>query len=48
MFSVNVVTSQCPGYSAEKKKESLDAYEFSNGSEWQRLILEKGSSRPKV
>ena len=40
MFSVNVVTSQCPGYSAEMKKESLDAYEFPNGSEWQRLIRE--------
>jgi len=29
-----------PGYSAEMKKESLDAYEFPNGSEWQKLINE--------
>jgi len=27
-----------PGYSAEMKKESLDAFEFPNGSEWQKLI----------
>ena len=30
--------SQSAGYSAEMKKESLDAYEFPNGSEWQKLI----------
>ncbi|KAK2553721.1 Mitochondrial enolase superfamily member 1 [Acropora cervicornis] len=27
-----------PGYSAEMKKESLDAYEYPTGSEWQKLI----------
>ena len=32
--------SQSPGYSAEMKKESLDGYEFPNGSEWQKLINE--------
>jgi len=32
--------SQAPGYSAEMKKESLDAFEFPNGSEWQKLIKE--------
>lgn len=26
-----------PGYSAEMKEESLDAYEFPNGSEWKKL-----------
>lgn len=30
--------SQDPGYSAEMRKESLDAYEFPGGSEWQKLI----------
>ena len=30
--------TQAPGYSAEMKKESLDAFEFPNGSEWQKLI----------
>ena len=29
---------QTPGYSAEMKNESLDAFEFPNGSEWQKLI----------
>ena len=32
--------SQSPGYSAEMKRESLAAYEFPNGSEWQKLINE--------
>lgn len=27
-----------PGYSAEMKKESLDAYEYPNGSEWKKLV----------
>ncbi|PFX24125.1 Mitochondrial enolase superfamily member 1 [Stylophora pistillata] len=27
-----------PGYSAEMKEESLDAYEFPNGSEWKKLM----------
>lgn len=31
-------SSQDPGYSAEMRKESLDAYEFPSGSEWQKLI----------
>ena len=30
--------SQSPGYSAEMKKESLDAYEYPNGSEWKKLV----------
>lgn len=30
--------SQSPGYSAEMRKESLEAYEFPGGSEWQNLI----------
>ena len=34
----NSLFSQAPGYSAEMKKESLDAFEFPNGSEWQKLI----------
>lgn len=29
---------QSPGYSAEMKTESLDAFEFPSGSEWQKLI----------
>ena len=31
-------SSQSPGYSAEMKTESLDAFEFPSGSEWQKLI----------
>ena len=31
-------SSQSPGYSAEMRKESLDAYEFPSGLEWQKLI----------
>ncbi|XP_068747993.1 mitochondrial enolase superfamily member 1-like isoform X4 [Montipora capricornis] len=27
-----------PGYSAEMKKKSLDAYEYPNGSEWKKLV----------
>lgn len=34
------IFSQAPGYSAEMKKESLDAFEFPNGLEWQKLIKE--------
>lgn len=31
-------SSQNPGYNAEMKTESLDAFEFPSGSEWQKLI----------
>lgn len=31
---------QKPGYSAEMKAESLDAYEYPNGSEWKKLFAE--------
>ena len=31
-------SSQSPGYSAEMKTESVDAFEFPSGSEWQKLI----------
>lgn len=34
------VLLQRPGYSAEMKSESLDAYEYPNGSEWKKLFAE--------
>lgn len=31
---------QKPGYSAEMKQESLDSYEYPNGTTWQKLFAE--------
>ena len=31
---------QAPGYGAEMKKDSLDAYQFPSGNVWQRIIKE--------
>ena len=40
IYTVLLFSSQSSGYSAEMKKESLDAYEFPDGSAWQKLINE--------
>lgn len=40
ILNLNQFFLQKPGYSAEMKSESLDAYEYPNGSEWKKLFAE--------